>query len=122
MKLSVCCAISQLLVYVAAIGRMQVYKTIVVSIIFTIFWNLNYFLCLALLKLAPDSRFFDDYAISMVYVFGGCVALLASLDVPSDLHLKKGHHSKAYPKICSFLGIFFIWLSFCCTNSITGSK
>jgi hypothetical protein len=108
---------------VAAIGRMQIYKTIVVSFIYVFFWNLNYFICIYLLKLSPDSRFFDDYSISMVYVFGGFVALLASFDVPSNLHLKKVKRSqKTYPKIISFMGIFFIWLSFCFTFSILGTK
>jgi hypothetical protein len=122
-KLSICCAISQLLMYVAAIGRIQVYKTIIVSIIFIVCWNINYFLCIDLLQLSPDHRFFDDYSISMVYVFGGCAAFLVSFDVPSNLHLKKSERpQKQYSKITSFLGIFFIWLSFCCTFSIIGTK
>lgn len=122
-KLSICCAISQLLIYVAVIGRMQIYKTIVVSFLYVVFWNLNYFLCVAMLKLSADSRFFDDYSISMVYVFGGFVALLASFDVPSHLLIRTVRHTtKSYSKITSFIGIFFIWLSFCCTFSIVGTK
>lgn len=122
-KLSICCAISQLLMHIAVIGRVQIYKSIFVSVVFIIFWNINYFLCIAVFKLSPDSRFFDDYSISMVYIFGGFVALLVSLDVPSNLHLKRiDRPQKSYPKIASFLGIFFIWLSFCCTFSITGTK
>lgn len=89
LKLSICCAISQLLLYVAVIGRMQVYKTILISFFFIFCWNLNYALCINLLKMSPDARFFDDYSISMVYVFGGCVTLLVALDVPSNLHIKK---------------------------------
>jgi hypothetical protein len=88
-KLSICCAISQLLLYVAVIGRMQIYKTILTSFIFIICWNVNYALCVSVLKTSPDSRFFDDYSISMVYLFGGCASLLVSVDVPSNLHLKR---------------------------------
>ena len=123
LKLSICCATSQLLLYVAVIGRIQTYNIIVLSFIYIVFWNLNYFLCVYLLKLSPDSRFFDDYSISMVYVFGGFVALLASFDSNSRLIIKKVKHStKIYSKITSFIGIFFIWLSFCCTFSIFGTK
>lgn len=113
-KLSVCCAISQLIIHVSVIGRMQIYKTIVISFIFIILWNVNYFLCIYVLQLSPDSRFFDDYSISMVYVFGGFASLMISFDVPSNLHLTvKKAQKKIYPKISSFVGIFFIWLSLC---------
>lgn len=123
LKLSICCAISQLLLYIAVNGRMQVYKTILVSFFFILCWNINYALCIYVLKMSPDSRFFDDYSISMVYVFGGCVTLLVALDVPSNLHLKKTNQmQKVFSKVGSALGIFFIWMSFCCTSSIIGSK
>ena len=123
LKLSLTCAISQLLIYLSIIGRMQIYKIVFSSLIFIFMWNLNYFLCVTLLKISPDSRFFDDYSISMVYVFAGTNSFLMSLDVSSRLIFKKSHHStKGYPKIISFLGLFFIWLSFCFTNSIIGLK
>lgn len=123
MKLSISCAISQLLLYLSVIGRMQIYKTIFSSFIFIITWNINYFLCSNLLTQSPDSRFYDDYSISMVYLFAGCNALLISLDVPSNLKLITAKHKQTnYPKIISFLGVFFLWLSFCFTHAIVGIK
>lgn len=123
LKLALCCAISQLIIHISLIGKMQIYKTILTSIIFVAVWNLNYYLCLHLLNISPDSRFFDDYSISMVYIFGTVASLVMTFDVPSNLHkLKSSKKHINFPKILSFIGVFFLWLSFSMTFSIVGVR
>jgi hypothetical protein len=89
MKVSIMCAISQLVLYLGIIGKMPVYKVIFTSLLFNFAWNLNYFLCVFIVKLSPDNRFFDDYAINMVYLFAGVYGLVISADVPSYLKFVK---------------------------------
>lgn len=74
-------------------GRMQIYKTFILSLIFPIFWNVNYFLNLHLVGNSPDGKLFDDYAVSLVYVFGGAFGLILALDVRSFL-VKSTHLHK----------------------------
>ena len=42
MKLALCCAISQLIIYLAAISRLQIYKIIIANFFFLLIWSLNY--------------------------------------------------------------------------------
>ena len=123
LKLALCCAISQLIIYLSVRGKVQLYKTLMTSLVFIIIWNLNYFLCLHVLNISPDTKFFDDYAISMVYVFGSIAALVMTFDSPNNLHkMKSSNRTLKYPKILSFLGIFFLWMSFSLTFSIVGIR
>jgi len=102
---------------------MPIYKTVFTSFIFIIVWNANYFLCLRLSNISKDSRFFDDYSISMVYIFGAVASAIMTFDVRNNLHKTKSNNQHIkFPKIISMIGAFFLWLSFCMTFSIVGIR
>jgi hypothetical protein len=87
-KLSLLCAISQLVVYIGIIGKLTIYKMILTSLIFNLFWSLNYFLCALLFRSSPDVRFFDDYSTNMVYLFAGIYGLIMASDLKSSEKLE----------------------------------
>lgn len=122
LKLALNCAISLLLVQLAMVGRLKVYTTLYSSLTLILGWNANYALCVSLMRRSADVRFFDDYSVGMVYLFGGVAALLISLDVKSPLRLKQSHKQKGYPRMVAYLGVFFMWMSFALTSPLLGTK
>ena len=80
MKISLLCAISQLVVMLAIYGRLSLIQIITFSFVYNIFWSLNYF---ALVNVqskspdAPDHRFYDDNSISSVYLYAACYGVFS---------------------------------------------
>lgn len=120
-KTSLLCAISQLILYLGFIGRTPIYRVIFLSFIFVTVWNLNYFLCISLVPRSADNRFMDDYAISMVYIFGGVIGLILALDVKSFIVKRRAPETQPiFSKLIGLIGTFFVFFSFAFTYSITG--
>lgn len=124
-KLSICCAISQLLLYVGAASRIPVYRTIITSFIFILIWNFSFSICIYVSATKfSDQRILDDYAISFVYLFAGAASLAILFDIPSRHVFREAKILviKIYPQILSFIGLFFLWLSFALTHCLIGTK
>ena len=82
MKIILANAISQMVVMLAILGKMNIVQFLLHSITYNIAWTFNYFLCIKLQNISPDERVFDDYQISMVYLFGACYGLVMSMVNP----------------------------------------
>lgn len=122
-KLCLCCAISQLIIYFATISRLQIYKIIVSNLFFLIIWSLNYALVTCMFTTSSEDRINDDFSICYVYLFGGFAGLIVVFDVPSKILVRPSEtYQPKYPKSLSLLGVFFLWVSFAFTYSIAGRK
>lgn len=121
MRLAMNCAISQLLMYFVAVGRIQVYKVMITNFAFILMWSLNFSLVTNLYTNTEESRINDDYSINMVYLFGGFVGLVVILDSPSRIISRiRAKSAPSYPKIIATLGIFFMCISFALTHATLG--
>jgi hypothetical protein len=124
MKVAMQCAISQLLMYFAIIGRIQTYKVMVANIFFVFAWTLNYAIVTYLYKSSPDGRINDDFSMSLTYLFGGMAGLVAILDTPSRLvaKIRTRRFHPQYPKVLAGVGNIFLSLAFVFTYAIVGKK
>lgn len=123
MRLALSCAISQLLIYFAAIGRIQIYKVMISNFFFILVWTLNYAIVAFFIDSYSEGRINDDYGICFVYLFGGFAGLVVILDAPSRIKIiDRTRKTAIYPKILAILGTFFMCLSFSITHSIIGKK
>ena len=109
-------SISQLVMLLGVFGRLNAVQVVLNTILYNTYWNLCHFLCVKLLKVSPDTRIFDDYQISNVYLFASCYAIMLSLILPKRTK-KDLSHSKP-SAILALLGTFFIFLSFCATSTL----
>ena len=124
MRVAMQCAISQLLMYFAILCRIQVYKVIIANLFFIVAWTLNFAIVTNLYSNAVEPRINDDFAINLVYLFGGFAGLVTILDTPSRIVIKtrlQRHHPQ-YPKIFAVLGIFFMSIAFAFTHATLGKK
>ena len=115
LKLVLASSISQLVVAMAIFGKMNAVQVILHSMLYNFMWTFNFFLCVVLQENGPDDRLFDDYQISMVYLFGACYGLMASL-VNSKPPLVEQFSSTRQSALLSALGAFFMFLSFATTS------
>jgi hypothetical protein len=81
MRISLLNAISQLIVFYALYQRLNAGQIFFFSIFYQVAFTLNYYLNAQLSTVQPDSlkRFFDDYAINQVFLFGAVFGLVVSL-------------------------------------------
>ncbi len=79
LRIALANAIGQLVVLLGVFGRLSMPQVVIHSTLFNLCWNLNHFLCVLLANNSPDSRFFDDYQISSVYLFSASYGLILSL-------------------------------------------
>lgn len=116
MKVTMANCISQLVVYLAIFGKLTIPQIVINTLFYNILWNLNYFLCALLQINSPDTRIFDDYQISHVYLFASSYSLVLSLILkkPSIKQAMKNHSMS----IMALFGTFFIWMSFCTTTTL----
>ena len=122
-KLSLSCAISQLIIYFATISKLQIYKVVVSSLFFLLNWTLNFALVLSLFTTSTESRINDDFNICFVYLYGGFAGLIVVFDAPSKILVRSSEsYQPKYPKSFSLIGVFFMWMSFAFTYSIIGRK
>lgn len=82
LKVAFANCISQLVMLMGVFGRLNVAQVVLNTIVYNISWNLCHFLCAKLVTVGPDTRIFDDYQISNVYLFASCYALTVSLLLP----------------------------------------
>lgn len=116
MKTTVANCISQLVIFLGVFGKLTISQIILNSLFYNILWNLNYFLCAKLQMLSPDTRIFDDYQISHVYLFGSAYSLILCLLLRKPL-VKKSINYHSMSIVLAILGTFFIWMSFCTTTT-----
>lgn len=126
MRVALISAISQLIIYVAAIGHIQIYKVVIANLFFITAWTLNYALVTHFYSVSPDSRINDDYSICLVYLFGGFAGLAVLLDTPSRLLIKTRSNPQQqlapYSKIFATIGTFFLWIAFVFTHATVSKK
>lgn len=67
--------------------------------------------------ISPDTRIFDDYQISNVYLFAACYSIVLSLILKSPPTNKVKERSKL-STVIAILGTFFIFMSFCMTTTM----
>jgi hypothetical protein len=81
MRVSLLNAISQLVTFYAIYQKVHVGQIFILSVIFQIFWNLNFALNILVARNQPESldRFFDDYLINQVFLFGSVFGLVVAL-------------------------------------------
>lgn len=123
MKISLANAISQLVVILYVYGKLSMIQVIFQTIVFNIAWNLNFFLCVHLQMNSSDPRIFDDYQISMVYLFGGFYGIMLMCFLKYDERnnyslFNAAHHTS----VMSLVGNFFLFLAFCGTTMVFASK
>ncbi len=85
--------ISQLVIFLGLFGKLSIPQIIFNSIFYNILWNLNYFLCCFLQIKGPDTRIFDDYQISQVYLFASAYSLVLSLILKRPLIRKSNSNN-----------------------------
>jgi hypothetical protein len=85
LRIALANSISQLVVVLGLFGRLNPAQIILNSLSFNFLWNLNHFLCAFLVTYSPDSRFFDDYQISNVYLFGATYGIVVSFIIKAPL-------------------------------------
>lgn len=108
--------ISQLVMVLGVFGRLSMLQVVFNSILYNIAWNLCHFLCAMLQMNGPDTRIFDDYQISNVYLFAACYSLIVGLLLPKHSRKVLSHNSSSI--ILALLGTFFLFLSFCVTSTL----
>lgn len=88
LRIALANAIGQLIVIMGVLGRLSLAQLVLHSTLFNLCWNLNHFLCLLLSTDSPDSRFFDDYLITSVYLFSATygLVLIVLFKGPSTAH------------------------------------
>lgn len=124
LKLSLASAVSQLIVYVACIGRVQLYKVLLSNCFYQVVWSLNYALIAYFTIIASDNRLHDNYSIVQTYLFAGFAGLIVILDAPSRLipRISKSTRNPTYSKVMTLLGTFFLWLTFALTSAPIGKQ
>lgn len=116
LKVAFANCISQLVVFLGVFGRLSLPQIIFNTFFYNFLWNLSHFLCSYLQTIGPDTRIFDDYLISNVYLFGACYALALSLILKKNSSQRVFCHSNQ-SVIIALLGTFFVFLSFCTTTA-----
>lgn len=107
----------------ALFGRLNSGQIILNSLGFNLTWNLGYFLCAFLVLRGPDSRFFDDYQISCVYLFAGCYAAAVGQILPRPVASSIPQFvSSINSSLTGQLGSFFLFLGFCATTTLYSVK
>ena len=123
LRIALANVISQLVVFLAVFGRVSYGQIIMHSFGFNFVWNLNHFLCVLLAGTSPDSRLFDDYQISNVYLFAACYGLLVALLLNKPPTAQTADFSStSNSAVLAHLGTFFLFLSFCATTTLFSIK
>nr|BAK02534.1 predicted protein [Hordeum vulgare subsp. vulgare] len=115
LKVGMVNSISQLVMLLGVFGRLNAIQIVLNTIIYNITWNLCHFLCANLQLQGPDSRIFDDYQISNVYLFASCYSLILLLILKSPRISMKADIQSS---VVALLGTFFVFLSFCATSTL----
>jgi len=121
LKIALANSISQLVVLLGLWGKINLAQVALNSVLFNLMWNLNYFVCVLLQFQSPDNRIFDDYQITMVYLFGASYGFLASLIYPKPAN-NGIPISSPTATLLSLIGTFFLFLSFCVTSTFFSLK
>jgi hypothetical protein len=116
LKVAFANCISQLVMLLGVFGRVSMAQVVFNTILYNITWNLCHFLCALLQTNGPDTRIFDDYQISNVYLFAACYSLAVALLLPSHSRKTLPHSSSSI--ILALTGTFFVFMSFCVTSTL----
>ena len=116
LKVAFANCISQLVVFLGVFGRLSLPQIIFNTFLYNFLWNLSHFLCSHLQTIGPDTRIFDDYLISNVYLFGASYALALSLILKRSSSQRIFCHNNQ-TVIIALLGTFFVFMSFCTTTA-----
>lgn len=122
LKIAMACAISQLVMYTALIGRLSIAQTVIGSICYILGWNFVHMLCVSIQRAAPDTRLFDDYQINNVYLFAGAFGLAMTILIknPPTFDLEFGNSQLT--GMIALIGTFFLFLSFGATSILFATK
>ena len=111
------------MVILVVFGKLSTAQIIWQTIAFNILWNLNHIICILLTTLSPDPRIFDDYQITSVYVFGGLYGALIACFISNQERIKQANVMTNHnASVMSFVGTFFLFLSFCGTTTLFATK
>lgn len=116
LKVAFANSISQLVMLLGVFGRLSMAQVVFNTILYNISWNLCHFLCAFLHTQGPDTRIFDDYQISNVYLFAACYSLVLALLLPNHSRKTLPHSSTSI--ILALAGSFFVFMSFCVTSTL----
>jgi hypothetical protein len=117
LKVAFANCISQLVIFLGFFGKLSIPQIVFNTILYNICWNLNHFLCILLQTSGPDTRIFDDYQISNVYLFAACYSIVLCLILKKPL-LKRSFSHSPQSIVIALIGTFFIFLSFCTTTTL----
>lgn len=118
LKIAMANSIAQLVSLLALYGRLNPAQLFFNSLGFNFAWNLNHFLCCFLVTHSPDSRLFDDYQISNVYLFAAAYGLVASSLIKSPLSALSQFRTSKNSEVLAHLGTFFLFLAFATTSTL----
>ena len=121
LKLVLASCISQLVVTLSVFGKLNIVQLIINSMLFNFMWTLNFFVCVLLQENGPDARIFDDYQISMVYLFGASYGIMVSM-ISQNISLDNKFMSTHRSVLVSALGAFFLFLSFAASSAFFSLK
>jgi hypothetical protein len=117
LKVTFANCISQLVVFLGVFGKISITQIVFHTILYNICWNLNHFLCALLQINSPDTRIFDDYQISNVYLFAACYSLMLCLILKKPIFRRSYTHDPQ-SVVIALLGTFFVFMSFCTTSTL----
>lgn len=128
MRMSLLNAISQLVVFYGVYQKLNVAQTFLFSVMFQVFWTLNFHLNAQLVANQPDDtkRLFDDYTINQVFLFGAVFGLVVSfinkkppredyalgVGLPRHMLRYPGSRGSEVPLIVSLIGTFLLFITF----------
>lgn len=116
LKIAFANCISQLVLFLGVFGKLSLPQIIFNTFLYNFLWNLNHFLCAHLQTISPDTRIFDDYLISNVYLFAACYALALSLILKKPTSQRMFSHNNQ-TIVIALLGTFFVFMSFCTSTA-----
>ena len=121
LRFSLLCAVSQLVVLLGVFGRINFVQLIIFSLTYDLAWSLNNYAVFNIQGKSPDSRFYDDFQISTVYLFAACFGVFASVFLKKPPIDSSYEHSN-FSSMFALLGSFFIFFTFSGTSALFSMK
>ena len=121
LRFSLLCAVSQLVVLLGVFGRINFVQLIIFSLTYDLAWSLNNYAVFNIQGKSPDSRFYDDFQISTVYLFAACFGIFASVFLKKPPIDSSYEHSN-FSSMFALLGSFFIFFTFSGTSALFSMK
>jgi len=121
LRFSLLCAVSQLVVLLSIFGRINFVQVIIFSLSYDAAWSLNNYAVFHVQGKSPDSRFYDDFQVSTVYLFAACFGIFASLLLKKP-PIDSSYEHSSFSAMFACLGSFFIFFTFSGTSALFSMK